>query len=81
MCNEAVKTKIEKGWTDLLEEAQRLLAEETDTARKKELRFAVRGFKTLLKRKALLPGMWREMKKGGYKVTQKAGTDRESVPA
>lgn len=74
MYNELVNKKICQGWDVLLAEAKRLLAEEKDPARRRELRFAVRGFSTLRKRRALLPGMWRELKR-------KARTDRESVPA
>jgi triphosphoribosyl-dephospho-CoA synthetase len=42
-------------WKFLLEEAQRMLSETQDKVRRKELRYSVRAFRSLLRERAILP--------------------------
>jgi hypothetical protein len=71
MYNTNVKRESISGWNFFLDQARRMLAEETNPERIRDLRMAVKGFEILIKRRAPLP-------KGLKKI---AGTYAESVPA
>jgi hypothetical protein len=71
MYNTTVNRKSALGWKYFLDQARRMLMEETDHERKKDLRIAVKGFEILIKRRAPLP-------KGLRKIAE---MEQESIPA